>query len=190
MAGYNGQALSPRVTQIILRAAQDLGKNSFTTGDLACKVHESLPSLPQTSIRAYILEMSSNHGHPQYFDPLGDGTYRLTRTNNPTPPPPSPPPPTVAPKPPTKATTNEVITQILSAQIDYPPKKPEHTQPQTQNTAPKPRIDTEQPAAIDEPFILTEKYEFTQKYGSLVVSWARENRNAILLGRRNYRWQH
>ncbi len=186
MAGHNAQALNYRVLHTVFKAAQEIGKQEFTTSDLIDKVHESLPNLPATSIRTYVLAMSSNHHHPQYFDSLGDGRFRLINQEDPV--------------PTTKIMSTETITKILAAETPTKTIQPKIEKPQIQKPIELPRLETPKPeyinrkpeplAAIDEPFVWTEKYGFLEKYGNLIAAWAKENRDALLIGRRNYRWQH
>ena len=77
MAGHNSQTLNYRIMQIVLESAKSLGKDIFTANDVVDKVHESLPNLPSTTIRTYVLAMSSIRDSAHHFDFLGNESYRL-----------------------------------------------------------------------------------------------------------------
>jgi|GEM_PF-2488384 hypothetical protein len=187
MAGHSTQTLNYRIMQIILEAAKSLGKDIFTATDVTYKVHESLPNMPATTIRTYILAMSSSRDsvHP-YFDFLGNESYRLINrfAEVPAPPPqvsappvaPPTPTPSEQPTPQTKQTEPQPTpilvvpaTPVSSAVMEIPKPKP-----------PKP---------IEASLGPKTKAEFNQKYAATIIVWTKENRNALVVGRRNYRWK-
>ncbi len=60
MAGINSQALNLRIMRIVLEAAKGLDRRQFNVTEIVDKVKESLPNLPATTIRGYVLAMSQN----------------------------------------------------------------------------------------------------------------------------------
>lgn len=165
MAGYNTQTLNYRVMQIVLDAAKSLDKDIFTATDVVYKVHESLPHMPTTTIRSYVLAMSSNPY--RFFDFLGNESYRIVNRNIAVPEPQKPvaAPPIIQPKP--APAVPMQAGPVLEAQ-KLAPEQPVEEEPQ--------------------PVYLT-KTGFNQKYGATIVVWTKENRNPLIIGRRNYHWQ-
>lgn len=166
MAGHNTQTLNYKIMQIVLDAARSLGKDIFTATDVVYKVHENLPNMPATTIRTYVLAMSSNPH--RYFDLLGSESYRIANRNATLP---EPSPPVTAPiivqppKPPTPAPTEGPVLEA-------------------QKPAPTPQEPAEEPQVA----YLT-KEGFNQKYGATITIWTKENRNNLVIGRRNYLWR-
>ena len=78
MAGLNSQALNLRIMRIVLEATKRLGRNQFNVTEVVDRVRESLPNMPATTIRSYVLAMSQDQaqGGP-YFSLLGEGYYLL-----------------------------------------------------------------------------------------------------------------
>jgi hypothetical protein len=191
MAGHSIQTLNYRIMQIVLEAAKGSGKDIFTATDVIYKVHESLPNMPPTTIRTYILAMSSSRDsvHP-YFDLLGNESYRLINRFAEVPAPPSAqvsaPPIAESPQMPAPQTPPETIDEPQTS----PQQPPIFVVPATPVSAavleiPKPKPPKPAEASVGP----KTKEEFNQKYGATIIVWTKENRNALVIGRRNYRWK-
>ena len=70
--------------QLVLKAAQELGKEIFTASDLVKKIHEGRPDVPATSIQTYVIAMAPKHNsyhhyptHHPCFEYLQNGKYKL-----------------------------------------------------------------------------------------------------------------
>lgn len=202
MAGLNRQALNLRIMRIVLDAAKSLGRNQFNVTEVVDRVRQSLPNMPATTIRSYVLAMSQDQsqGGP-YFSLLGEGYYLLLGDKDvPVPveasslqpviptipviqrqlaPAPVASEPTPAPVP---------VTPVPQPPIQAPPTqlKPEPTpQPQSQ---PQPQA---QPTPKPQPAIpaLSPKDAFLQKYSRYITAWTRQNTANLIAARRNYRWR-
>jgi len=78
---------SQPVWKMVLDAANEIGNEAFTAGDIVAKVHETQSNVPTVSIRTYVIGMAPNHPsskfYPKtrklygYFDYLGDGKFKL-----------------------------------------------------------------------------------------------------------------
>ncbi len=79
------------IWQLVAEAADQLKIEEFTVSDIARKVHETNPDVPEISIRSYVIAMAPNHSfsghwpsarknHP-YFFYLGDGKFKLLKPN-------------------------------------------------------------------------------------------------------------
>jgi hypothetical protein len=77
------------IWKCVLDAAREIGKEIFTAQDVINKVHETVPEVPATSIRSYVIAMAPKHpsssiyvsthkNHP-YFEYLGNGKYGLMK---------------------------------------------------------------------------------------------------------------
>src|SRR3972149_1147693 len=84
MPEYNAPSDNLTRWQIVLKAAQELGKEIFTASDLVKKIHESRPDVPATSIRTYVIAMAPKHdsyhhytSHHPCFEYFGNGKYKL-----------------------------------------------------------------------------------------------------------------
>ena len=75
------------VWQYVLEAAKELNQTVFSPKDIINKVHQKNPSIPDITIRSYVIAMAPNHpfsGHwPStrrlhgFFKHLGDGQFQL-----------------------------------------------------------------------------------------------------------------
>ncbi len=192
MAGHSSQNLNYRIMQVVLESAKSLEKDIFTANDVIYKVHESLPNMPATTIRTYVLAMSSMRDsvHP-YFDFLGNESYRLiSKTAEvPTPPPQVSAPPIASPVPVPEPVQTPPQIQLIEPQ-PAPQLAPVLVVPATPVSSavvevPKPKP----PKPLEAPIGPKTKAEFNQKYAATIIIWTKENRNALVIGRRNYRWK-
>lgn len=190
MAGHNSQTLNYRIMQIVLESAKNLGKDIFTANDIVEKVHESLPNLPSTSVRTYVLAMSSNRDSAHhYFDFLGNESYRLISQTLEVPAPPAPvAAPPIIPQPVTTPVTVP-ITPPVAAPAPTPSAAPAIPTVPTVAAiiAEMPKPAPQKPA--ETPYMPKTKAEFNQKYTSTIIIWTKENLNPLVLGRKNYRWK-
>jgi hypothetical protein len=145
MPNYDNASDNLTRWQLLLRAAQQLGKEVFTAKDIANKVQESRPDVPITSIRTYVIAMAPNHPsyhhysvHHPHFEFLGGGRYRLIRQNS--------------------------------------------SAPIAMSTLPKINV-------ASTTYRENAKNDLLRKYNSLIVSWAKAHKDALIAGRRNYRWK-
>lgn len=180
MAGHSTQSVNSRVMQLVLQAAQGLGKDVFTANDIVEKVHESLPNLPATSIRTYLLTMSSNHSPTQraYFDSLGDGKYKFISQE------------TVVVPPPKVISVASPPRRLLPAEAPPPKAAPKQLPKEVERSLRKPEVPPPKPMLQPVPSVENAKEIFLERFGGLIMAWARENKDALIAGRRNYRWQH
>lgn len=162
MATYSSRPLNFKVLQIVLKAAQDLNSETFTAGEVVKKVHQTMPNIPETNIKSYMLAMSKNHSptHHQCFDFLGDGKYKLSKT--------------ASLIPPQHQTFIPTQTITKPTQTPTPPNLPQPTlihQPYYQPTT-------------------TPKEQFQEKYTDTIITWTQQNKQNLIEGRKNYHYQH
>ena len=77
------------IWRLVAEAAEQIEDEVFTFSDIAKKVHETNPDVPEISIKSYVTAIAPNHpfsghwpstrrNHPYFYD-LGDGKFRLLK---------------------------------------------------------------------------------------------------------------
>ncbi len=189
MAGINGQALNYRIMRVVLECTKGLGRRQFNVNEVVDKVHESLPNLPGTTIRSYVLAMSldSAVGGP-YFSLLGEGYYLLVSDKEV----PVRVEQIVSPLPASQSAP-VYAPMVAHTQVAVPPATLLPTAPNILSpvAAPTSTPAPQQPkiGPHPQPIPISPKDAFLQRCNRYITTWTKQNTLNIINARKNYRWR-